>query len=151
MFLPLGPLLNPALQRLDLSVCQLPPGIDRRHTESFILCADAAVELAARRVAGYNRATAVAEIRPCALFEIESQLRLAIRFVRAVTGKAGVGQDGADVSIELHLSRGRWSPAKLRALQAVSSPTHSQFKFETRMMSDDTLAAMSDEVSQAEV
>src|SRR6185503_17702285 len=104
VFLPLRPLLNPDFQRLDLSVCELPPGIDRWHTESFILCADTAVKLAARRVAGYNRAAAVAEIRPCGLFEIKSELRLAVRFVRAVTGKAGVGQDGTDVSIELHLS-----------------------------------------------
>src|SRR4030095_2805400 len=43
------------------------------------------------------------------------------------------------------------APAKLLALQAVRSPTHSQFKFETRMISDDTLAATSDEVSRAEV
>ena len=43
------------------------------------------------------------------------------------------------------------APVKLRALKAVNSPTQSQFKFETRMISDDTLTATSDEVSRAEV
>jgi len=42
-------------------------------------------------------------------------------------------------------------PVKLRALKAVKSPTQSQFKFETRMISDETLTATPDEVSRADV
>ena len=43
------------------------------------------------------------------------------------------------------------APVKLRALKAVNTPTQSQFTFETRMISDDTLTATSDEVSRTEV
>jgi len=43
------------------------------------------------------------------------------------------------------------APAKLGVLKAVNSPTQSQFKFETRMISNDTLTATSDEVSRTEV
>ena len=43
------------------------------------------------------------------------------------------------------------SLAKVLALHAVSSPTRNQFKFERRMISNDTLVATSDEASRAEV
>ena len=54
--------------------------------------------------------------------------------------------------IELHLTVLSLAPVKLRATErSHQSNTQASLKFETRIRSDDTLTATSDEVSRAEV
>ncbi|MCI0423631.1 MAG: hypothetical protein L0312_31175 [Acidobacteria bacterium] len=43
----------------------------------------------------------MAKISPRAFFQVESQLDLAVGFVRSVAGEAGVGENRADVAVEL--------------------------------------------------
>ena len=98
--LPLGTLLNPAPDQLLLAVGESTAGVGRRHDVIRVVGGDAAVNLALAWLAVDERAHAVF-VTKCIGLGIEPQLGLALVGVRPVALVTVVGEDRADVAVEL--------------------------------------------------
>src|SRR5262245_57087277 len=101
MFLPFGSLFNPSADEIDLSLIQLPSRIDGRQAHCFILGRDTPEHLALFEAARDNRPMSL-EIRKGAGFCVKSQLRLPVGFIRTMTGKTGVRENGSNIAVELN-------------------------------------------------
>ncbi len=71
------------------------------HAEGFVLGGDAADDFGMVGVAGDEGVLGVAEFDGIAGFGVEAEFGFTIGGVGAVAGEAFVGEDGADVAVEL--------------------------------------------------
>src|SRR4051812_46516746 len=101
MRLPGSALLDPAPEQLNLPARQLSPNLCWWHVIVRVCRRDSADELALLGLAGDDREV-VLDLRLRVALEIETQVSLPLRLIRPVTLKAGVGQDWANVAIELN-------------------------------------------------
>ena len=99
--LPAGSLLDPKADELDLLLVQLEPGVGRGHAQGFLPGGDSLEHLAPVRIAGGDSPVS-AQVGEGALLGVEAQLVDAGRLVGPVAGVAAVGQERADVAVELH-------------------------------------------------
>src|SRR5262249_43605330 len=99
MRFPVGALIDPAANEVDLRFSEDETGAGRRHAIRFVGRADALVEPAPGAVRWRDDAIA-------ALLGVEAETSLALLLVGAVAGEALVGQDGADLTVEIDLRRG---------------------------------------------
>jgi hypothetical protein len=98
---PPGPLVDPALDGVDLLGGQLAVGLRRRHPLVGVLGGQSADQLALAALAGDNDGLAVADAEG-PLLGVEAELGLAGLLVRAVAEEAVVRQDGQHVAAEVH-------------------------------------------------
>ncbi len=101
-----GALRDPLLQELLLLRRQFLVRLRGRHDLVGIGVVDAGDHFALVRLAGDDGIGQFAALGG-ALEGVEPQAGLALLFVRSVTGETVVGEDGADVAVEVDLGRGR--------------------------------------------
>src|SRR5262249_40098498 len=101
MRLPLRAFRNPTVQQLNLCSSQFLAGFDRRHDLVLVLRTYALDQFAGFRFAGNNGDLAVRQGLEGIFLAIQPQFRLALAFVRPMTGVTVLGEDGPDVAVEL--------------------------------------------------
>jgi hypothetical protein len=101
VFLVLGALLDPAADEGALGVVEGLVGIRRRHDVVGICGGDATPEFAGIGVTGFESDATVLVGGEGAFGGIETETGLAMLGVKAVAGEALVGEEGADVAVEL--------------------------------------------------
>ena len=100
--LPRRTLFNPAANQADLTIRQLvATHISRRHAQRGIIRSHTPVDFAVLRVACDYGFAAIAQVDLRAVFRVKSQFAFTIRGIGAVAGVALVGEDGANVAVEL--------------------------------------------------
>jgi hypothetical protein len=97
---PLRPFRDPALEYLNLRGLERLVRLLRRHALISVVGRDATDQFALVRLAWDDGRHAV-PIGFRIFLDVEAQLGLTVLLVRAVTGEALVGQDRADVAIEI--------------------------------------------------
>ena len=102
MRLPLGALVDPVLEGLDLNGSQLSPRHFGRHLHRFVRVADLQIQLAVRRVAGYN----YPRFPESPFFGIEMQACHATLLVGTMAAEARVRKNRSDLTIEINRRTG---------------------------------------------
>jgi len=97
MCLPFRALLYPSSQKIDLPGAKRSPRVDGRHARFGFRSGDAFDQPAAFSVTR-NDDSGFAKR---AIFGIESKAGLSLGWIRAVTGETGVGQNRANVAVEV--------------------------------------------------
>ena len=98
--LPFGPLLDPAAERLDLGLRERPARPLGGHPLGVIVRDDPLDQGALARLAGDDHRP-VLPLRERPLLLVEPEARLALALVGAVALEAGLGEDRADVAVEV--------------------------------------------------
>ena len=93
--------MDPSLEQFDLFCGQGFAGIGRRHEILGILRGDAGDDLTLSGITGHDRVVS-SQIGPGPLWGVETQFGLAVILIGAVAVEAVVGQNRADVPIELN-------------------------------------------------
>ena len=101
MHFPPGAMVDPLADEIDLLVRQSALGVGGRHALLLLLCADALIETAGRGISGNDDGMAGA-VGEHAFLDVQAQARHPLFFVGAVAGEAIVGEDRADIAVEIH-------------------------------------------------
>ncbi len=96
-----GPFGDPAFEQGDLGGFQGRRGFGRGHREFGVVDLDAEDQVAGVGVAGDDGGGAGFEGEGGSLGHIEAETGLALALVGAVAGEAVLGEDGADVAVEI--------------------------------------------------
>ena len=103
MRFPFRPGIDPIFYRFDLFRREFPVGVGWRHAKSRIGITDPPVHLAVRRITRHNHAL----LRKSAFFRIEMKAGHAVPFIRAMAGETVIGQDRANLPVEVDCRRRR--------------------------------------------
>lgn len=108
MHFPLGAFIDPAAHQLDLFLVERSIEKWRRHPLGLVGCANPLVKFATRRLS-WRQNLVAASIGEHALFGVEPQISHALFFIGTMAGKTVVGENGADLAIEIDRFCGRFS------------------------------------------
>ena len=101
MLRPRRSLLDPSLDKADLSRRQLFAAFHRRHVLRRVLCHESRKQLALGRFPRHHRERAALQFAEQSVLDVEPKFCFALLIVRAMTGETVLRQDGADFAIEV--------------------------------------------------
>ena len=109
MSTPGASLFDPGADQRHLIFFQLELRLWRRHSLPGLLCGDPLVELALARLAPDDGSGSIV-VGVESVLQIETQVRLALFLIRSVAGIAVVGENRANVTVEVDLFLRRLGP-----------------------------------------